>query len=860
MQDSGIPVEDIFNGPIPEGGFVKQDELENASLKTVLRSSDLINLLMDIKGVVAVGSLLLSKYDQHGEQVKGAADPVLDVFDDTKGSASWQLFLSPLHLPRLYFKRSRFLFFKNGLPLLPRADEALDTLLQLQGEVERGKITNAALDLRIPSGTFRNPNSYYPVQYGFPQTYGIGPAGLSHNAGPLRRAQARQLQAYLMVFEQLLANAGEQLAHTADLFSLDPTVSRTYFARELNNAIVQSWSDLAPALTPADLREMTETPREFYERRNRFLDHLLARFGENFSEYALLLTDARGVQTGMERLVGDKIGFLADYPRISRDRAKASDYTQTPCSPSNVPGIKRRIALLLGFPDLTFSWTMSAPGTVAGYQLADRQGRIWLEGSFAAPFSAASDEAAQQVAYEATSARLSQLEAYHIVAVGLSYRIDVTDAGGQPMGSCPDTFDKLQAAQAMVEELLSWSSNYRAIVVEHLLLRPKFPGDGLMAPCSEGGCAPCDDADPYSFRLSFVMPGWSAPFNDNLALRGFADRAIAQETPSHLLAKICWVGNDGFIPDLCAPVVADVAGLLQREGLTAGGERPGGVQACACAEHLYQGFTAVFNAWYADKTLVYLAPEALEEALKNLFAAAPVATDFSCTTILTDDLFAKVRALMLAYFYVVARDGWQFERFENAWCAWLAENAAFNWTVERINDRVHAILLDGAANLQDKQGLCSYASTVTTNFGIEFDQWMQTNIAAGRVPADFTPFAPGPVVLSAAFGFRPGTAARVEAMLKDRYAAYTLVSYRLRVVLALLAKLRNTYPGATLHDCDDGSDVNPVRLGSTALGRQPRRPSASLPQPTPAPEPDMLRTSAPAAAGKKRGKRANPNK
>jgi hypothetical protein len=34
----------------------------------------------------------------------------------------------------------------------------------------------------------------------------------------------------------------------------------------------------------------------------------------------------------------------------------------------------------------------------------------------------------------------------------------------------------------------------------------------------------------------------------------------------------------------------------------------------------------------------------------------------------------------------------------------------------------------------------------------------------------------------------------------------------------VLADLRNTYPRATLHDCDAGSDVNPVRLGHSALG------------------------------------------
>jgi hypothetical protein len=43
----------------------------------------------------------------------------------------------------------------------------------------------------------------------------------------------------------------------------------------------------------------------------------------------------------------------------------------------------------------------------------------------------------------------------------------------------------------------------------------------------------------------------------------------------------------------------------------------------------------------------------------------------------------------------------------------------------------------------------------------------------------------------------------------------------------LLSRLRNVYPGATLHDCDDGSDHNPVRLDNTALGNYPLRTSVT---------------------------------
>ena len=836
MVDSGTPVEDIFNGPMPEGGFLKQDELAASGLKTVLRTSDLINLLMDIEGVVAIGSLLLSKYDAEGELVKGAADPIITggslLFDPAKGSAAWQLYMSPLHQPRLYFRRSRFLFMKNGLPFRPRMDEAADTLTQLQGEAERGKIKSAPLDLPVPSGTFRRPNGYYPLQYGFPDTYGIGPAGLSANASPLRKAQARQLQAYLMVFEQLLANAGEQLSHVADLFSLDPKQTRSYFARQLDATVIAAYGDVVKDLTLDKLNAMTETTPEFQQRRNRFLDHLLARFGENFSEYALLLTNARGVQTGMQRLIDDKIGFLDGYPRISRDRAKAFDYSRQPCAPENVAGIKLRVSLLLGYPELAFAWAMSAPGSVGGYALRDRHARLWLEGTFAAPLTAADDDAARQLAYDTVIARLSQPEAYHLVNQGGKFRLKVKDKDGAAMGASAEAYETLTAARELMEELISWSANYRAIVVEHLLLRPKFPGDALIAPCADGGCTGCDDADPYSFRLSLVMPGWTAPFNDNLDLRGFADRTIQQELPSHLLAKVCWVGNDGFIVNPCEPVVGEVSELLQAEGLTGDGKRPSGIAACACAEALYEGFSAVFNSWYADKTLWYWQPDALETALVDAFASKPQVSDFACTTVLEEALFAKVKNLMLVHFKEVVLNGWQFERFENAWCAWLEANAPFDWTTERVQARVQAILLEGLDGPVDDEdaALCQCAAGIALTWGLAFDAWIETNMKAGRAPAEFTAFAPEPVQLCAGMTFKADTTARVEDLLRTRYAAYTGVSYRLRIVLALLAKLRNTYPGATLHDCDDGSDLNPVRLGSTALGRQPRRTATEEPE------------------------------
>ncbi|MBC6608773.1 hypothetical protein H8B13_18235 [Hymenobacter sp. BT188] len=834
LLEEGIPVEEIFNGPALNNGFIRAEDLEKAQLKSVLRTSDIINRLMDIEGVRAVNNLLLTKYDAEGNPARGAADPTWvngqPVFDPTKISASWLLYISALHQPRLYFNLSRFLFYKSGLPFLPRLDEARDTLTQLRGEADRPKLKNALQDLPVPAGTFRHPEDYFPIQHTFPLTYGIGPAGLPSHVGPPRRAQAKQLKAYLLVFEQLLGNALAQVAHTADLFSLNPAVQRTYFVRQFTDSVLAGYSELIDGLDQAALEDMTETRAEFLARRNRFLDHLLARFGEQFSEYTLLLTSLQGQEVGRARLIDDKLAFLKAYPLISHDRGKAFSYRQAPCAPDNIAGLQRRINLLLGYPDLAFSGTLTgaAPGpfTLTDFHLQDPHNQLWLTGTI--NHSGPTAEGATQGAFREILKQMIQPNAYDIIAEAEQFRLTLQDKNGNPLGQHPDLLPTKAAAQALRDELLTWSSHARALVVEHVLLRPKFPGDALYPACSDGACTTCGEEDPYSFRLTLVLPGWTAPFSTNLELRQFANRTIQQETPAHLLGKTCWVGNDGFIEDPCDAVVNELTNLLINKGLTAEGARPSEAEACACALALYAAFSDVFRRWYADKTLTYWQRDALAAQLKAEFSANLSPADFTCTTVLTDALWGEVQAVLGGYFEQTALTGWQFERFEDAWCAWLTANAAFDWTEERLQERVEAILRAGVASYPTSapspgEALCACAATIVAQYGGAFSDWMEANITAGRAFSDFSAFTPEPVTLCSGFTFHAAsdTAAALEALLQERYGAYREVSYRLRVVVNLLSQLRNTYPSATLHDCDDGSDQNPVRLGSTALGNSP---------------------------------------
>jgi hypothetical protein len=311
------------------------------------------------------------------------------------------------------------------------------------------------------------------------------------------------------------------------------------------------------------------------------------------------------------------------------------------------------------------------------------------------------------------------------------------------------------------------------------------------------------------------MPGWNEPYLDNLELRGFVDRTVRMETPSHLLPKICWVGNRGFEYDPCELVVSTLADLLSAKATTAAGPRPSSDDACKCALLIYKSYSDRFEAWFADKEQKHL----IEAALRALLGAEFSLTNWpsiACDLVLSVPLQSELNQVMIDHFVQVALYGFQFEKFERAWCEWMNANSIFDWTEVKLQDRVEALLLANTSLPVEKICLC--ASKILGDYGIQFYRQMQDVISQGK---DWTQFGsvPEPVFTACEGTAIPFIAEeKIKTLLKRIYPEWVEVSYKLWMVVDLLSKLRNVYPKATLHDCDEGSDINPVRLNTTALG------------------------------------------
>lgn len=336
-------VDEILEGTPPQAladglfnGFFDDDELRAAELPDAVFASDLIRILMDVEGVVGVRSLQLNDGD----------DP-----NAPDAGERWRMAVKPGHRPawvRTAPTRQdlRHLhFFKDNLPVQPdkaRADQ-LEADLKSALAAQKRSFSRTDLEPQPPRGRARDLTGYVPLAHDLPLVYGVGPAGLPAHATPERRGQARQLQAYLAVFDQLLANYAAQLSRVHELFSVENALGRTYFTQvvESDPALWEHAAELATVLD--DLAEKADAP-SLVQRRNRLFDHLLARVAESFNEYVLRQFGAEGEATPGE-LVEQKAAFLREYPALSRDRSGAVNLSDPA---DGISGIEKRLALLLG--------------------------------------------------------------------------------------------------------------------------------------------------------------------------------------------------------------------------------------------------------------------------------------------------------------------------------------------------------------------------------------------------------------------------------------------------------------------------------------------------------------------------------
>lgn len=356
MQARGCRVDQVFDGPLLQHGFLDRVEFDALARRTQVRLSDLVKVLMSVPGVRAV--------------------PQLAFVVDGRPSSDWLLAIAPGRTAALDLDGSQLRLERRQV----RVDDAgvraaarrrVEAGLRERAAAMAAAATRGERDLPLPGGRSRHVSRYRSVQHHLPRVYGVGPDGLPATASAERRAQAAQLKAYLLFFDQLLANQHAQLAGVSRLLAFGAAADQ---ARDAVFALAVPDEGGAPGTalgldalrrgSPDEhalrLQALLSDPagdgdvRMGLLQRHRQADHLLARAGERLGPH---LTRADRLADGVlpeAALLRDKLALLRALPQLGRRRGAGADALADAAAPdaaateAALDGLRQRLALTLG--------------------------------------------------------------------------------------------------------------------------------------------------------------------------------------------------------------------------------------------------------------------------------------------------------------------------------------------------------------------------------------------------------------------------------------------------------------------------------------------------------------------------------
>lgn len=573
MLDKGYRMDEIFEGPLLESGFIDTEELKQASLRKEVRLSDLINIIMDIPGVKQITDISIGN-------CSGTNDP-----------NNWLICIDSYKRPALCSK-SVFNYRKDNLPVRVNEKRSEEIFNQLKAEEEAyNELAAIGRFPEIPSGQFLDTGWYTTIQNDFPDTYGVGQEGVMAAADTARRSQAKQLQSYLLFFDQILASYFAHLENAKDLLSIDPQLTHTYFTQAV--ADVNGFSDLVNSYPQNDdsllSEQLFDGLADDVARRNELLNHLLSRFAENFSTYAFVMKELYGSFTS-EMVLKSKEIFLREYVTLSSERGLGFNYYHQQAADlwdtDNVSGVIKRVARLSGMKNYLQRNVSDSfievyePGTgVFKWRIRNAAGTVILtsENSYTSYKKAINSlyfavlqliESSEEKIEDAFEAGITPGQVIDNILLKVSGSGNFYFAVINPELPATDPnyvvakqliyFPLAEDMEASLLETIRFMkydfTDEDMFVVEHILLRPdsdflNTQPEYFLPVCADDCHESCCGIDPYSFRVSIVLPGYTQRFSD-IHFRNFMEELIREELPAHVLAKICWIGSrKGEVPN-----------------------------------------------------------------------------------------------------------------------------------------------------------------------------------------------------------------------------------------------------------------------------------------------------------------------
>ncbi|MEI7663036.1 MAG: hypothetical protein WCK34_12590, partial [Bacteroidota bacterium] len=348
MQAKGFAPDEIFNGPVLQHGFISDEDLQNSELRTEVRLSDIIRLIMSVDGVKVIEDISIDNGPAADASKSDGCCGDLSILQ----TSPWMICIQPGHKPYLS-DRSNFTYKKVYLPVGINKSKVDAYILGFERELQN-RLDRVYEDLAIPLGEYRDIGAYSTIQHDLPETYGISPSGLPSSVSEERKARAKQLKGYLLFYDQVMAQYFSHLEHVKQLLAADEKLKRIYFFKAVDD--IRGIEELAgdPSLYEQNVSRILHdpaNPADFTGPRERLLDHLLSRFAEVFSDYSSVMYKLFGPLVEADILL-TKNRFLEKYDTLSSERGLAFNYTlDHSWNTGNVTGFEKRLAFLAGIRD-----------------------------------------------------------------------------------------------------------------------------------------------------------------------------------------------------------------------------------------------------------------------------------------------------------------------------------------------------------------------------------------------------------------------------------------------------------------------------------------------------------------------------
>jgi hypothetical protein len=345
LRQAGYTSELIYNGPLLNNGFLLDSSLIPPDGDAELFASDIIHAMTgDTHGDFSADTykILSFSFSSHlnNYRIAGPSSNSLSLPDSAR------------YRPRFSALKSDIRLFREGSvkEIVYDKNKVINDFMTGSVRSIKRIMLDHEKEVVLENAVTAEDNEYYSLQHDFPVAYGIGKGALPLSANADRIARSRQLKAYLLFFEQLLANQESQIHQLPHIFSLDADLPSMASSQPLYNV-----PDVAPLMVSflgsgmsfedfmndttngyiTSIRNAAESSALFFQRRNRLLDHLLARFGEDLSSYTTFMLSrlySDPAQTIPERMTAawkilqDKLRLLTEIGTLQGDRGRGPDF------------------------------------------------------------------------------------------------------------------------------------------------------------------------------------------------------------------------------------------------------------------------------------------------------------------------------------------------------------------------------------------------------------------------------------------------------------------------------------------------------------------------------------------------------